>query len=119
MGHWMLMPTIPWLQALPTGKGKLLPELAQDRAPPDLKRSPDPSPVPKPVQTLLLPCWETLSPQLHLPKTPFPPYEFRLKRQKLRVPGVCSMLSSTADTTHTDDGTTGCRESPGGCPGIA
>lgn len=33
----MLMPTVPGLQALPVGKGKLQPELPKDRAPPDLR----------------------------------------------------------------------------------
>lgn len=94
------------------GEGKVQPELPQDRA----KRSPGPSPVPKPVQTSApssLP-----SPQLHLLKAPFTPRDFRLKRKKMRVPGVCCMLSSTDNTTHTDHGTRGCWGSPGGCPGI-
>lgn len=50
---------------------------------------------------LLLPCWKTRALSYTFQKHPSPSYDFRLKRQKMRVPVVCSMFSFTGDTTHT------------------
>lgn len=97
MGHPDADANSSWAPSSARGEGKTAARAAQGQSSsrpeaPVLCQSPS-------RRLLLLPCWKTPSPQLHLPKTSLP--TFRLKRQKMRVPGVCSMLSFTGDTTHT------------------
>lgn len=97
MGHPDADANSSWAPSSARGEGKTAARAAQGQS---SSRPEAPVLCQSPSRRLLLPpCWKTLSPQLHLPKTSLP--RFRLKRQKIRVPGVCSMLSFTGDATHT------------------